>query len=410
MATYEQIKKNGKLTDRYRVRYRDAKDEDPKSIACPDERTARALAGKIEAFQCMNPGVPYPRDGAPRAVIVNLDDVIVAWLRDLSRTRSASTVRIYGQAARSYLKHVGATATIDRLTSTTIGAWDASRVEQGIGENTREGNLVAVCAMWQWAWEHRADVAMGAAEPVRVARPGRTDRPACAPSWAEAAACIAMIDPACIGYRRAICAYYTGLRTFQITGMTYLDRLHLGGAIIQKGCRMATGEVCVIVELPAGKMTVIKGKTKAETAMRRCLPIAPPLLALLREWHAEDPSPRVCFGNEQHAVATITTAWKMAAAAGKARPEVFGPSVLTGKEALTPNHAFRRGFVTNLKRAGADTEAVEYMVGHAMPGVRGAYLDTVALSLKETVAKIPPLPERVETVSNVLPYAAAAAK
>ena len=68
------------------------------------------------------------------------------------------------------------------------------------------------------------------------------------------------------------------------------------------------------------------------------------------------------------------------------------------------SHVFG-GFVV----AGADTEAVEYYVGHAMPGVRGAYLDAVALSLAEAVAKIPPLPTEPST-SNILPYVNAAAK
>jgi len=60
--------------------------------------------------------------------------------------------------------------------------------------------------------------------------------------------------------------------------------------------------------------------------------------------------------------------------------------------ARLPHHSFRAGFVTGLKRLGADDEAVENLVGHSL-GLRGLYTDPDALPMKEAVSLIPPLSE-----------------
>jgi len=58
--------------------------------------------------------------------------------------------------------------------------------------------------------------------------------------------------------------------------------------------------------------------------------------------------------------------------------------------ASSPHHAFRRGFVSGLKRLGADDEAVEVLVGHSL-GLRGHYADPEAMPLREAVALILPV-------------------
>lgn len=62
--------------------------------------------------------------------------------------------------------------------------------------------------------------------------------------------------------------------------------------------------------------------------------------------------------------------------------------------ASQPHHAFRAGFVTGLKRLGADDEAVEVLVGHSI-GLRGLYTDPEAQPMKQAVALIPPLSQPV---------------
>ncbi len=69
-----------------------------------------------------------------------------------------------------------------------------------------------------------------------------------------------------------------------------------------------------------------------------------------------------------------------------------------------PHHAFRKGLVSGLKRAGADTDAVEVLVGHSL-GLRGVYTDPDAIPLRGAVELIPRLPgqEPLEPGSNVVP-------
>ena len=54
-----------------------------------------------------------------------------------------------------------------------------------------------------------------------------------------------------------------------------------------------------------------------------------------------------------------------------------------------PHHAFRAGFQSGLRRLGADTEAVEYLVGHSRGDVRERYVDPDSLPLVAAVALVP---------------------
>ncbi len=54
-----------------------------------------------------------------------------------------------------------------------------------------------------------------------------------------------------------------------------------------------------------------------------------------------------------------------------ARRGVWAPE---GRGNARPDHAFRAGFQSALKRAGADDEAVAFLVGHALPGTRANYV------------------------------------
>ncbi len=61
-------------------------------------------------------------------------------------------------------------------------------------------------------------------------------------------------------------------------------------------------------------------------------------------------------------------------------------------------HAFRKAFVSELRRAGAPDDAVEYLVGHSA-GVRAHYLDADALGLRGVVGVVAPVGAgREETV------------
>jgi hypothetical protein len=55
-----------------------------------------------------------------------------------------------------------------------------------------------------------------------------------------------------------------------------------------------------------------------------------------------------------------------------------------------PHHCFRNGFVSELKRSRADSDAVEFLVGHSL-GLRGVYTDPSALPVQEAIGLVPRL-------------------
>ncbi len=68
-------------------------------------------------------------------------------------------------------------------------------------------------------------------------------------------------------------------------------------------------------------------------------------------------------------------------------------------------HAFRKAFVTELRRAGVPDDAVEYLVGHSA-GVRAYYLDSDALGLRDAVTHVQAIgASRIRVGSTVTPLA-----
>jgi integrase len=67
-----------------------------------------------------------------------------------------------------------------------------------------------------------------------------------------------------------------------------------------------------------------------------------------------------------------------------------------------PHHAFRKGFISCLKREGADEEAVETLVGHSLD-LRGKYLDPDFLPMLDAVAKVRALPREKRKAAVVVP-------
>ncbi len=128
------------------------------------------------------------------------------------------------------------------------------------------------------------------------------------------------------------------------------------------------------------------GKSRQEQR-GRIIPVSAHLVAELRTWNqGEEPWIIVSargWGGERGRMARARDVERAWARAG----------VRTVAWEGRPHHCFRKGFVSELKRSGADPDAVEFLVGHSL-GLRGVYLDPDALPLREAVALIPALGER----------------
>lgn len=239
--------------------------------------------------------------------------------------------------------------------------------------STRAKMIQRVVHAWQWAANEEAyDEVIPKPRHLRLPKAPRV--PTIAPTWAEIDACIrATLDawggqgqgrraPNVPLYRRAVLLRFTGLRVQQAMGLLWSD-----------------------VDLEHAHLTVRGelGKTDAEKS-GRIVPLSAHLVEELRRWRegaAGDawilPSERTGDQSRTARQRDMVASWQRAGV----RLEAW-----TGRS----HHAFRKGFVSELRRAGADPDAIEYLVGHSLQ-LRGVYTDPDALPLREAVALIPPL-------------------
>jgi integrase len=377
VATIEKRTRNGQTT--WRVRYRDPGEDNPKSITCPDQKTAKAKAADIDRWTVMNPGVPYPREGPPKATL--LSDLCLDYLKlEIGRVCTESTLVKYSGMLDRFLAFIGDDgATVGMLSADLLARWDVAISERGAGQGTRDSNTRLVHAMWGFA-AGRPRTYHGV-PPVESWTLRTAPRPrTIAPTWAELDACLRHLKAAVDGNakrgrtnRSAIAALrvgvlcrYTGLRVRQAQSLLWSD-----------------------FELTTGMLLVREGKTARETAMRREIPISAHLIKELRAWPMdhENPAPPVRTDSIREKTAA---AWSLATQEGAVREDVWRMTERNGRKNDPVIHCFRKAFVSGLKIAGADDEAVEYLVGHA-PGLRGHYVDPAALPLKEAVALVPPV-------------------
>ena len=185
-------------------------------------------------------------------------------------------------------------------------------------------------------------------------------KPTVAPTWAEMDACIGAMK----GWQHdlGVLLRFTGLRVHQAMSLKWSDRDLKNARLVVRG------------EL---------GKTPQEQR-GRIVPVSKHLVTQVADWDRDDTGYLVVSNrkkehrNERMARSRdVERAWKRAGV----REEAWD-----GR----PHHAFRKGFVSELKRSGADSDAVEFLVGHSL-GLRGVYIDPDALPLRGAVEKIPDL-------------------
>ncbi len=288
-----------------------------------------------------------------------------ACLTDLARVSKPATVHRHTRNLAvwvRFLEETGRPLTWDQLSRQMLVefyAW-ASLKENGLHGKARKAITVkrlveTVEQAWRW-WSEHDDFSALAGPTKTLAMKAPPSRKTMAPTWEEMAACI----EACTGWHKhlATLLYGLGLRSSsQAMQLTWAD------------VDMERATITVRPEL---------GKTDSE-ATGRVIPIAPWLVDVLAGWGTRDGFlvKRPFRGDRLRAARSVemANAWEWAGV----RVEVWQGQ---------PHHAFRKGFVSGLKRAGADDEAVEYLVGHSL-GLRGVYTDADALPLREAVALIP---------------------
>lgn len=243
--------------------------------------------------------------------------------------------------------------------------WAYLTSERGQQEDGAATRIRDLQRFWRWSFEEYGDLRCPYPQTLELPRAEpQASTTLAAPTWAEMDAAV--------------------WSAYQVR--PYLDTVRRWGRLYElcRGTGLRPGQVRRLlwtdVDLVEGVLTVRPelGKTRQERKGRR-VPLAPVLLESLAGWGKREG--RLVPGRGERLFrfdshARTRAIWTRAGV----RPAVW----------RMPQHCFRHGFVTELKRAGADTEAVEYLVGHDQ-GVRGRYLDPAGLweAMVEAVARVP---------------------
>ncbi len=361
------IKKRG---DGYAVRWRDP-DGRERRRQTPTFAAAKKLKQDVEA--AVAAGVRWePRDARARP---ELEKVLEGYVRRCIRVlkpgtaeRYARTLDVFARFLRE--KHGARTVLhVDILTKQLLWDFYDHLALTGLhgkprSKDTVRKNVEVVQLMWAWAYEHD-EYGEFCFRPRRIEMPRGVGSAPVAPRWEEMDACIAEIT----GWYQMVCVVmrFTGLRVNQVMHLRWEDFDLDRAALIVRG------------EL---------GKSKQEQR-GRMIPISTHLATYLADgqkdegWVIESDRGRGGARDRMARDTRVRAAWQAA-------------GVRSAVWAGRPNHAFRKGFISELKRSGADAEAVEYLVGHSL-GLRGVYTDPDALPLRDAVRRVPTLKKVVGT-------------
>lgn len=307
--------------------------------------------------------------------------ILTEYLADVARRRRPNTVRRYAQVLELWRRWAGDVPADDVLSHHRLSEYHQhlSAPETGRHLHRRTAETVrkhveVLELVWQWAWQRQARGDYhGIPQPDTLGLERQASPRKRAPTWEQMDACI----HAARGWQRQL---YLVLRS---TGLR-----------VQQAMDLRWDDLRLDQEVPVLHVRPELGKSKQERR-GRWVPIAPVLVAELAGWGVRDGYLIPCRRQDTREARArdADRAWKRAG---------VDPAVWDG----CGHHAFRSGFVTGLKRLGADSEAVEFLVGHGGDSVRGRYLDPSALPLVDAVRLIPPVcapcaqPDRVVEMSQ----------
>jgi len=353
-----------KRKGRIRVRWRNP-DGRERARPCPDLATAKRIQREVES--CVAEGRRWePRDSRP---IPDIEEILKEYIRDKVRVLVPGTAERYARNLDMFLRWLrrreGAKTrlTTDLLSRSLLGEFYEYLAGQGRHgrarrDSTRRKIVEVVQLAWKWAYN---DDEMGASVPpprtIEMRRQQGT--PTIAPTWAEMDSVIYAFPEEAWHRRLAILLRFTGIRVQQAMGLRWDD-----------------------VDMKNAMLTVRGELGKSFQERRgRVIPISRHLVDIMSGWGKGEgvlvPTNRQARRERLARPRDMGRAWERA---GVRRAAWEG----------RPHHAFRKGFVSELRRAGADGDAVEVLVGHSL-GLKGIYTDSAALPLRRVVDLIPPL-------------------
>lgn len=376
MAGIQKVKK-GKYNG-YRVRWRQL-DGSEQSQYCTDRASAQRVKQEVEERleRELRQSDDEPVPGTPH---LDIREILSGYLRESVRINRKGTAQGHARALDVFLRFLkekhGKRNEVYPLTLLTRQLLATYYDWLAIGQHGKPRKLesrrrLVNVVEYAWAWAADDDEFVNAVpRPRRLRMPKDAGRPTVAPTWREMDSAIA----AAKGWQKKVLVVlrFTGLRVQQVMGLLWDD------VDMERMILTIRGEL---------------GKSQAERR-GRIIPLSPHLVSELTSWGRREgfliPSGRKAGPRQREARARdIRRAWSRA----NVRPDAW----------RQPHHSFRKGFISGLKRAGADSDAVEYLVGHSL-GLRGVYTDPDALPLRAAVELIPPVStpesEKSSTIDN----------
>ena len=353
---------NGK----YRVRWRDP-DGSPRSRTCPTRRSALQLKREVEEEAAR--GRRWEPDGVREEP--DLRVMLRAYLAWCAIAHRPNTVMRYARSLDQFVRWLesrektGVPLRGRVLSRRLLAEWyeDSAMFERLEGKPravaTRRKLVEVVQAAWAWIYDDE-EFGEAVAPPRKLRMPREPADLAVAPTWDEMDACIRALS----GWQQRLCAVlrFTGLRVQQALGLRRDD------FDLERGVLRVRGELGKSMSERRGRVVPVSGHL---VELLRALPEGEESWLIETTRRPDGQFERIARGRD------VTRGWKRAGV----REEAWRKR---------PHHSFRKGFISGLKRAGADADAVEFLVGHSL-GLRGVYLDPGALPMREAVDRIPPL-------------------
>lgn len=357
----------------YRVRWRDP-DGQERSRQCPDRATARRLKQEVE--RTFAEGRRWePRDAC---ALPDLRAILAAYISSRALALAPGTAERYARNLELFLKwlrsregararlhpHLLSRGLLEEFYSDLAGNGRHGRPRE---DSTRLKIIEVLQLAWKWAYNDD-ELGQFVPRPRTIEMKRKEGQATVAPTWVEMDAVIHSFEADAWHHRLAMVLRFTGLRVQQALQLLWDD------FDFDRETLRIRGEL---------------GKSRQE--MRgRIIPVSAHLMDIIAGWGRREgyllTTNRRGIRERLARPRDMERAWKRA---GVREPAWKG----------RPHHAFRKGFISELRRAGADADAVEFLVGHSL-GLKGVYTDPTALPLREAIAKIPPL-ETAETVVSL---------
>lgn len=336
----------------YRVRWR-SPDGTARSRQAPSLGIARQIVKEIEAADALGKRWEPSAAGA----VDPIDKAMAVYIGRIGRVRARNTCatrRSTLEKLRSFLQEregKGKRLHWDLMNRRLLEDWDVAMANEGLKASTRGQHLRNAQLFWAWAYDDE-EYGPHVPRPRKVEPPQRIPRPVRAPTWAQLDQIIEAIEHRDARIA-AVLMRCLGWRIGQVIALTWEDI-----DLEQRTIRLR-GEL---------------GKSRSEKAGRTTL-FAEPLAAFLAGLGVREG--KLISSVKVTIHLHIMRAWKKSE---------LPQDIWQGRSA----HCFRKGFRTELKSAGVDSEAIEFYCGRST-GIRDAYTDPRALSIRTLVAAIPPL-------------------